>query len=293
MSEEPPSRLQRLRLWQIRTFAAFLERISSRPRYARALKAIRENVLVQPVLGAALGFRRRFKSFSAASRAARFYRNGGHENASNSIRHLESADRLRESDYAVLYYWSQIRPIPRRVLDLGGSVGNLFYAYNEQLHFGDDMTWNIVELPKLRAEGERIATSRNERRVHYVSSIVEAGEVDVFLASGSLHYFDESLPELLARLARPPLHVFVNRVPTCEGEGIYTVQDGWTYLVPCKIRNRGELIRTMISAGYRAAATWDANEMREIVPLYPESSAFRYSGFYFVRPEGEVPLMRS
>jgi putative methyltransferase (TIGR04325 family) len=284
MSEEPPSRLQRLRLWQIRALAAFLERISSRPGYARALKAIRENVVVRPVLGAALGFRKKYNSFSAASRAAGFYRNGGHENSANAIRHFESADRLRESDYAVLYYWSQIRPAPRRVLDLGGSVGNLFYVYNEQLHFCEEMTWNIVELPELRLEGERIAASRNERRVRYLDSIRAAGNVDVFLASGSLHYFDESLPELLARMAQPPRHVFVNRVPTCEGEGTYTVQDAWSYLVPCKIRNRSELIAGMVSAGYRAAAVWDANEMREIIPLYPESSAFRYSGFYFVRP---------
>jgi len=285
MSEEPPSWLRRLRLWQIRAFAAFVERVGSRPRYARVLKAIREDFLLRPIVTFALGFRRKFDSFAAANHAAGFYRNDGHEDRASAIRHLEAVDRLRESDYPVLYYWSQIQPAPCRVLDLGGSVGNLFYAYDGRLHFPGQMQWKIVELPRIREEGERIAASRKETHIQYVDSIRTAGEVDVFLASGCLHYFDESLPELLSRMSSPPLHVFVNRVPTCEGKDAYTVQDGWTHLVPCKIRNRKELIKSMSAAGYQAEATWEANEMREIVPLYPESSAFRYSGFYFVRSD--------
>src|SRR5215475_274771 len=105
MSEEPPSWLRRLRLWQIRAFAAFVERVGSRPRYARVLKAIREDFLLRPIVTFALGFRRKFDSFAAANHAAGFYRNDGHEDRASAIRHLEAVDRLRESDYPVLYYW--------------------------------------------------------------------------------------------------------------------------------------------------------------------------------------------
>lgn len=288
MSLEPRTRLQRARLWQIRCFARFLERLGNRPGYIRIVRVLRDNFFLKPLFAAALGFRQKFDSFAQACHAAKAYSTLGHEDTANAARHLESIERLRESDYAVLYHWTRLNPQPRSVLDLGGNIGNLLYSYERYLQFPGDLRWNVVELPNVKMQGERLAAQRHERRIHYFDSIRDVGEVDLFLASGCLHYFDEPLPVLLAQLVHLPPLVFINRVPASAGAEIYTVQDGWNYLVPCKIRNRDELINGMREIGYDAIATWDANEMREIVPLYPESSAFRYAGFYFAKPDSGI-----
>jgi len=255
--------------------------MGTKPRYEAFLRALRSNSVTRPLLELALGFRRKFDSLSEARHVADRFTTSGHEHPTNVARHLEALEILRESDYPVLYYWLQIRPEPRRVLDLGGNVGNLFYAYHRYLRFPCDLKWDIVELPSVREAGERLATERKENRIRYIDAIPCAEEVDLFLSSGSLQYFDESLPDLLLQLKQLPSHVVINRVPVCNGKEVCTVQDGWTYLVPCKIQNIETLVGGMEKIGYELVESWEANEMRQLVPLYPESSAFRYSGFYF------------
>jgi len=281
MDNQQNSVLGRLRVRQIRFVSKTLEAMGMKPRYEAFLRLLRSNFLTRPLIDLALGFRRKFDSLSEARRVADAFTTSGHEHPTNITRHVEGLESLRESDYPVLYYWLQIRPEPRRVLDLGGNVGNLFYAYHRYLHFSGDLKWDIVELPKVREAGERLAIERKENRIRYVDAIRCDEEVDLFLSSGSLQYFDESLPDLLLQLKQLPLHVIINRVPVCHGEEVCTVQDGWTYLVPCKIQNVDALVSGMARIGYDLVENWEANEMRQLVPLYPESSAFRYSGFYF------------
>jgi putative methyltransferase (TIGR04325 family) len=271
----------RVRLSQIRFLANVFETLGTKPRNEWLLQTLRNNFLPRCLLARALGFRRKFDSLSDARRAAAVFNASGHEHPANVRRHLTALGNIRESDYPVLYYWSQIRPEPLRVFDLGGNVGNLFYAYDRYLRFPDEMAWNIVELPSVRAAGEKLAEEKNESRIRYVETIGSSDDVDLFLSSGSLQYFDDSLPDLLRQLTRLPNHVIVNRVPVCNGKEVCTVQDAWTFLVACKIQNRETLVGSMETIGYELVSSWKAHEMRQLVPLYPESSAFNYSGFYF------------
>jgi putative methyltransferase (TIGR04325 family) len=284
MGDQQGNVSERARLSQIRFVSRFFETLGTKPRYEWLLQTLRNNFLTRGLLTRALGFRRKFDSLPQARRAAAAFNASGHEHPANVERHLAALEKIRESDYPVLYYWSQIRPMPLRVLDLGGNVGNLFFAYHRYLCFPGDLKWRIVELPSVREAGERLAAEKNEGRIRYVDKIAFAGEVDLFLSSGSLHYFDESLPDLLLQLNNLPPHVIVNRVPVCRGKEICTVQDGWAYVVACKIQNLETLVGSMEKIGYELVESWEVNEMKELVPLYPESSAFRYSGFYFRKP---------
>jgi putative methyltransferase (TIGR04325 family) len=279
--------LGRIRLGEIRFVSRLFETMGMKPRNEWLLRTLRKNRLTRGLMAIALGFRRKFDTLSEARCVADAFSASGHEHPANVERHLAKLGNIRESDYPVLYHWSQIRPEPLRVLDLGGNIGNLFYAYHPYLHFPVDLAWAILEIPSVRAAGERLAAERKESRIRYVETIGSCEEVDLFLASGSLQYFDESLPDLLRQLKHLPTHVIVNRVPVCKGKEVCTVQDGWTYLVACKIQNRETLIVSMEKNGYELVSNWEANEMRQLVPLYPESSAFRYSGFYFRKPVAE------
>ena len=265
-----------------------LDYLGQKPGFARLFRFIRANFIFRPCFRVLLGFRRRFDTFEQAQEAARKYILLGHAHQDNLLIHSKLVERARESDYPVFYHWSRMKNPPRRILDLGGNMGNLFYTYQRYLTFQEDTQWNILDLPELRAAGERIAGEKGETRIRYVDSIESAGDIDLFLSSGSLHYFDESLSSLLGRLPHLPRQVIINRVPVCEGEDIYTVQDSRTFLVPCKIRNRSELVSGMGKLGYTLASHWEAHQLSVTVPLYPESSAFRYSGLYFVLVESGV-----
>ena len=80
--------------------------------------------------------------------------------------------------------------------------------------------------------------------------------------------------------SRPP-HVFVNRTPFSTGSSLITVQDNRSYLVPCTLHSRPELISGMADLGYEPVSEWPVHERKLCVPLYPDLTAHTYEGFYF------------
>jgi putative methyltransferase (TIGR04325 family) len=156
----------------------------------------------------------------------------------------------------------------------------LFYSYQPRLAFPADLLWQILEISAVRTIGEKLAASRREPRIRYVDNLQCGKGSDLFLASGSLHYFEQALHEILHDLGTLPPHVIVNRAPFSDGDDLITVQDNRTFLVPCKLHSRTKLVNGMKSLGYELVAVF---ERSLIVPMYPDISAHNYSGFYFRR----------
>jgi putative methyltransferase (TIGR04325 family) len=188
---------------------------------------------------------------------------------------------VRESDYPVLFYLAPLASELCRVFDLGGNVGNLFYAYQRKIKFPPALLWTVYDLPVKKPLGEKLAADRAERHIRFASTLAEASGSDVFIASGSLHYFEEPLHVILASLDSPPKHVFINRTPCSTGPDVITVQDNRSYLVPCKLHSRTVLISGMHALGYDLQAEWPVYERRLPVPTHPDLCAHTYSGFYF------------
>lgn len=276
-----PSILIRLRIFQIRALASVLNFVGSRSPGRKLIAVLRSNRLTRAALDAALGFQRVFPSFEAAQACASKYIRAGHEHPDEIRFHTAISDTVRESDYPVLFYLAPIASHLRRVFDLGGNVGNLFYAYQGKVAFPSAMTWTVHDLPVKKPLGQKLAVQRAESRVRFAESIAEASGSDVFIASGSLHYFEQPLHEILRTLADLPTHVFVNRSPCSSGEGLITVQDNRSYLVPCKLHSRQELIAGLRTLGYALQAEWPVHERRLSVPTHPELCERTYSGFYF------------
>ena len=228
-----------------------------------------------------LGFRAGFSSFAEAQASANRALPVGHEHADDIRVHTALSNSIRESDYPVLFHLAPIAPELRRVFDLGGNVGNLFYAYQRLLKFNANLRWLVLDLPAKRAAGEALAITRGETRIHYAASLNEASGADLLVVSGALHYFETPLDELLRQLDKPPRWVVVNRSPCSAGEDLITVQDAGTYLVPCKLYGRQKLIAGMTGLGYALRDSWEAHERQLWLPLYPEASHFTYFGFFF------------
>jgi putative methyltransferase (TIGR04325 family) len=235
------------------------------------------------MLDACLGYRRVFPSFAAAQACASKYIQAGHEHPDEIRFHISVSDTVRESDYPLLFHLAPVVSGLRNVFDLGGNVGNLFYSYQSKLSFPATLTWTIYDLPMKKPLAENLAVERAETRIRFATTLAEASGCDVFIASGSLHYFDQPLHEILRPLEHLPKHVFANRMPCSSGSDVITVQDNLSYLVPCKLHSRTALIAGMQTLGYELQSEWPVHERRMPVPTHPDLSARTYSGFYFRR----------
>ena len=280
-SQSPRSPLLRWRLLQIRAFASVLTSIGSRAPGRRLILRLRSQRWSQSLLELALAYRNTFPSFAEAQSSASKYIAAGHEHPDEIRYHTSIADSVRESDYPVLFHLAALAAGLRRVFDLGGHVGNLFYAYQHKICFPSDITWTVYDLPHKRPFAETLAAERNETRIRFADNPAEASGADVFIASGSLHYFEQPLDEILRTLELLPPHVFVNRTPFSTGSSLITVQDNRSYLVPCTLHSRPELISGMARLGYELVSEWPVHERKLCVPLYPDLTAHTYKGFYF------------
>jgi putative methyltransferase (TIGR04325 family) len=276
-----PSLLLRFRIFQIRTLASLFNFLGKRRSGRNFITRLRANPVMQAPLNMCLGFRRAFPSFAAAQACASKYIQAGHEHPDEIHYHTSISDTVRESDYPVLFYLAPLAPQLRHVFDFGGNVGNLFYAYQQAITFPTTLLWTVYDLPGKKPLAENIAAARAETRIRFADTVAEASGSDVFIASGSLHYFEEPLNDILASLKDLPKHVFVNRTPYSIGSDLITVQDNGSYLVPCKLHSRTTLISGMHALGYKLQSEWPVYERRLHVPTHPDVCAPTYSGFYF------------
>ena len=233
------------------------------------------------MLGSLLGYRRSFVSFQEAERYAQRYGKGGHETSEEIRYHAAMSGVVRESDFPVFYFLSEAASQLCTVFDLGGNVGNLFYTYQAYLNFPPNLKWLVYDLPADRAAGELLAKERNESRIHFVDALAAASGVALFIASGSLHYFEASLAGMLRTLPALPRRVVVNRTPCSSGDDLFTIQDAMNSVVPCKLPGRQRLVSEMAELGYKLKSEWPVYERRLWVPTHPDCSHSHYSGFYF------------
>lgn len=247
--------------------AAVLEGLSSLPFAERAL----------------VGFRSGFSTQEEAERCVERYGYPGHEHPNQTRRQLAMAETARPSDYAVLFHLDHLLPHVKRLIDLGGSAANLFYCYDRYLQLPADFHWTVVDLEPVIAVGMALAKERNETRVHFVTSLEQAGEADVLLVSGALHYFEQPLGELLDAAGVHPRYVLVNRSPVSDKGSLVAIQDGGAFMHPARVLDRGALLASMQNAGYRLDDEWIAAELNLRFPMRPRKSVAHYAGLFFVR----------
>jgi putative methyltransferase (TIGR04325 family) len=276
-----------LRIKQIRFTVRLLSALEAMPGGGFVMRQLANWPLTAPILNGILGYHRAFDSFSEAITAAQPYAKGGHENPLGVTVHLSLAAVPRPSDYAALFHMQNLITGRFKVFDLGGNVGNLFYCYNKYLNFPLDLVWQVYELPDVIEKGQRIAAERGETRLRFTQNWSDASGADLLLASGSIHYFDPPVSQMVAKLPNKPSHILVNRSPLIEGPATATVQEGDDWRVGCILYNRAQVIAAFEAIGYELIDSWQAAERSLIIIGKPECSAAPYSGLYFrLKPQG-------
>jgi putative methyltransferase (TIGR04325 family) len=76
----------------------------------------------------------------------------------------------------------------------------------------------------------------------------------------------------------------MNRSPICDqGAAFISVQRMAKCGFPCIVRNAGEIVSSLGSAGYEVDDRWPALELVLRMPLLPDRTVPHYSGLYFRR----------
>ena len=230
-----------------------------------------------------LGYRSSFRTLREAERAVKPYARGGHENSANMTLHLELNRVARPSDYAAFYYLRNRVTAIGKIFDLGGNVGNLYYCYKEYLPTREDLIWSVYDLPETLSHGKILADRKNARNLQFTDDLRRAAEADLFIASGSLHYFDKSLPDLLEDIGARPKYILINRTPLTEGPEFAVVQDAGHIRVACMLYNRSKLIDNLARLGYGLLGEWQAAELWLPVLDRPSSTIRAYTGLWLER----------
>ena len=224
-----------------------------------------------------------FTNFADAWRAAGKDRHAGHDTDSIDM-HREMMHTLRASDPRVLKILNEIATVGSlSVLDFGGNVGNIYYAYRPHLPQSLQLRWTVVDLPAVITAGQKLAAESNITELAFSDSLSQAaGPLDVLLASGSLHYWEGPIASFLEAVPGRPRHVIVNRSPVHPTRPTFvTVQQRPTFAVPCMVRNRDALIAEFAGCSYDLIDRWAAPELSMTFTLFPGLSVQSYSGFYF------------
>jgi putative methyltransferase (TIGR04325 family) len=185
------------------------------------------------------------------------------------------------SDYPAAFWLREAFRDGASVLDLGGSVGISFYAWEHYFQYPANLRWTVCEVPSVTQAGQKIARERNEDRLYFTSQIEEGDGSNCLLASGSLQYIETSMAALLKRLPRPPRHLIINRIPLHGRNECITLQNIRWAVSPYRVFQRDAFIADCESLGYTVVDAWTVPDHSCWIPFYPEFSLASYSGLYF------------
>jgi putative methyltransferase (TIGR04325 family) len=228
-----------------------------------------------------VGYRRPFATLDEARQSIAQAPADGHSTTWNITLHAGMPAKPRPSDYAAFYYLAGHAKKCRRIFDLGGNVGNLFYYYPSFLTFAPDLDWTVQDLPDVIAEGRRIAAQRSATALHFTERFSDAEGADLLIVSGSMHYLAVPLSEMISTLKRKPGYVLINRTPLTDSESFATIQDAVDFRVACMVSNRSDILRGFADLGYDLVGDWEAAELSVPLPLHPERTVHAHSGLCF------------
>ena len=199
-------------------------------------------------------------------------------------------------DYPVIWWLAQaLKNGSCDVLDIGGSVGAHFYAYQQFLELPEGLRWTVAEVPAVARAGQRLAAERRAGSLVFSADLDDAvahSDAEIWLATGSLQYLERpSIPQLLLRCRRPPDHILLNKLPLYAGDAFVTTQNlGHRCFAPVHVFNRNELVDSILAEGFRLRDEWPVHERALYLPGFPQRSFVCFSGLYFVRDASEVPI---
>ncbi len=201
------------------------------------------------------------------------------------------ANKVFAYDYPVMWWLDDaFHKGATSVLDIGGSVGVHYYAYQRYFEMPATLSWCVVEVPTMVSIGREMAVTNDATPLSFeeaLEPVVASNAHDVWISAGAIQFLDDARPnELLKRCAVRPKHILLNKVPLYHGDDFVTTQNiGHGSFAPLYVYNRARLIRDIKLLGYTLRDWWAVHERSMSIPGHPDKSFPSFSGLYFVDNE--------
>jgi putative methyltransferase (TIGR04325 family) len=197
----------------------------------------------------------------------------------------DRSDRIFAFDYPVIFWLQRaFGQGAASIYDIGGSVGNQFYAYRKYIDYPTSISWTVYELPLFVKIGREVAQKRNATQLNFVETLdMTKVRADVWIAAGAIELIESARMERLLEQAQTrPRHILVNKLPLHDGEEFVSTQNiGNGSFVPHRVFNRQQFIESIQRLGYRLVDIWSVPDREFVIPGQPELSFDEYSGLYF------------
>lgn len=258
---------------------ATLHQLSGRhPSFARIVHGVRSRLLGHfETLNSCAGV---FESFAHAATAVPETKPLGYDEANTTDWYLWKMNTISLEDYPVIFWLRDALQHCRSIIEIGGHIGEAFYAFSRVLTYPADLDWTICDVPSVIKVGRSLAEERGASNLSFVSTPTQTKGADIFLACGSLQYFDARSPaEIIARYSVRPRHVLINTSPIYDGPSFVTIQNIGSAFCLYRVFNRQHIVRSMDSLGYTLVDTW-RRDRKFRIPHHPECSFEHYTGMY-------------
>ena len=205
----------------------------------------------------------------------------GYDHPEMTSLYMEYLDKVRPSDYPVLFWMKSAIGEVSQVFDLGGNLGLAFYSFKKYLDYPDDLQWTVCDLPEIIGLGSKLAKDRNAERLKFTQAYEDADGAGIFLTAGTLSFMETDLGTILSQLQVKPRHLLINRAPLYDGETFYTLR----YLPPImavyRVFNKTQFIDSILVNGYRLVDEWKIPDGTLVIPFRPDKAVKAYTGLYF------------
>ncbi|MCW2283195.1 putative methyltransferase (TIGR04325 family) [Rhodoblastus acidophilus] len=195
---------------------------------------------------------------------------------------LNAADHFQPSMFASLFWLRELLRPGDRIVDFGGSVGNLYYAFTGRSPLPEGASWHIIEVPATAEKGRRLAERRGASNLNFWTGIEDVGSYDILFSAGCLQYMDTDVTEFIPG-AKKPRAVIINKIPLGERPQFWTLQNLERYASPYRVFNEDELLCSMKEQGYRVRDRWPVSELKIEIPFHPELFLNEQAGLVFER----------
>jgi putative methyltransferase (TIGR04325 family) len=225
-----------------------------------------------------------YESWNEAERAIPKNRKLGYNHREVASMYLEFTQKLRLSDYAVLFWMKSAICENSRVFDLGGNIGLECYSFEKYLNYPSQLQWIVCDLPEITDFGKRLAQEKNMSRLQFTQDFQAADGADILLTAGTLQCMETSLSSILSKLERKPKHLLINRLPLYGGKSFFTLRELPPVILIYRVFNRDEFVESIRSNGYELIDSWSIAEPlcgTCVIPFHWDKMIQAYSGLYF------------
>jgi putative methyltransferase (TIGR04325 family) len=229
-----------------------------------------------------------FDSFAAAEASAPPTAPRGYDNEASAALYLR---RLQpdDHDYPSMFWIDRsLQQGLRSLVDIGGSVGIKFFAFQTFMDYPADLTWRVIDVPAVAERGRQFALEQDAGpALSFSDQLADAAGADIYFASGSLQYLQQSLPEMLAAMPaeRRPRRIIVNTTPIHESRAFFTLNSIGTAYCAYRVEARQPFIDGVEACGYQLRDKWRNVGKTMRVAFEPALEVPHYSGFCFDRVE--------